>query len=31
VPGHDPRVTEIYPKARRGTGEAWALHEDPTG
>jgi glyoxylase-like metal-dependent hydrolase (beta-lactamase superfamily II) len=30
VPGHDPRVTEIYPTARRGTGEAWALHEDPT-
>jgi glyoxylase-like metal-dependent hydrolase (beta-lactamase superfamily II) len=31
VPGHDPRVTEIYPTARRGIGEAWALHEDPTG
>lgn len=29
VPGHDPRVTAIYPRADRGGAEAWALHEEP--
>lgn len=31
VPGHDARVTEIYPRVKRGRTEAWALHEEPAG
>ena len=31
VPGHDPIVTQIYPRVSREGVEAWALHEKPKG
>jgi len=29
IPGHDPIVTELFPKARTGEVEAFLLHENP--